>query len=156
MRSEAISLLRFIGRWFLDVFKPIVNLGMAPKEMKFAIQVQDLRSTESSADTCYQFITAILNSGHEVVRIFFYSDGILNAFPPHRGSASERSMAWSALAKQGVDLVFCSTAAERRGFKTETSSSPNHLQPYPGFRPGGLGLWMDALLKADRIIVFGA
>lgn len=98
--------------------------------------------------------------GHEIVRVFFYADGVghgqcrgeseLGATPPQS--------LWSELAAEGVDLIVCVSAAHRRGGVDEQEIVPSD-QPSPrlakGFRIAGLGLWVDACLRADRVLVFG-
>ena len=97
--------------------------------------------------TAWQFIKAARNAGHEVLRVFFYHAGVENGFI----SSTELGYDlpdWSSLAlAEGVELVYCITAAERRGKSSEVALG--------GFKAGGLGLWVDACLRADRVIVFG-
>ena len=100
--------------------------------------------------------------GHQIQRIFFYSEGAYNGLrwmaPPEEEVALLRR--WTALAtEQGVDLVVCISAAQRRGLLEQTEAKragkfDDDLAP--GFRIAGLGLWVDACLKADRFLVFGA
>ena len=67
---------------------------------------------------------------------------------------------WSILAaKEGIDLAICISAAHRRGLLEQTEARrvgklDDDLAP--GFRIAGLGLWVDACLKADRFLIFGA
>jgi tRNA 2-thiouridine synthesizing protein D len=114
--------------------------------MKYAIQINDSPTRSGSSETCFQFIKAALTSGHEVVRVFFYHEGIYNAFIPV-ALASAAVPDWGALhSDQSIELVYCVSAAERRG----------QANACPGFVAGGLGLWVDACLRADRVIVFGS
>ena len=46
--------------------------------MKFALMVNQGPYTYQASDTAYHFVRAALNAGHEVVRIFFYHDGVNN------------------------------------------------------------------------------
>lgn len=123
--------------------------------MKFAIQIGASAAESNAPMTGLQFIKAALDSSHRVVRVFFYHDGVYNAFmPPRPGELPVPD--WSSLASgSDLELVFCSTAAERRGLLNDSGKSAG-LPPLPGFRPGGLGLWVDACLRADRVIQFGA
>jgi tRNA 2-thiouridine synthesizing protein D len=124
--------------------------------MKYAIQISDGPTQSSSARTAYQFIRAALEAGHEIVRVFFYSEGIYNAFALSLPGDEWSCPDWSGLARRhGVELVFCSTAAERRGMLRSSGAYGGDLSPVEGFRAGGLGLWMDACLSADRVIQFG-
>ena len=99
--------------------------------------------------------------GHEIVRVFFYYEGAYNGLrrmtPPAGEDAPVRR--WSALAAEcGVDLVICISAAQRRGL-LEGSEAARAGQGdddlAQGFRIAGLGLWVDACLKADRFLSFG-
>jgi len=116
--------------------------------MRYAIQVNAGPFGSQAAHTAYQFIKAALDKGHEIVRVFFYHDGVYNGLPSGLSAEEKRSIPpWSDLAdRYGIDLVLCVSAAERRGVPASGAD---------GFRIGGLGQWMDACLKADRILVFG-
>ena len=122
--------------------------------MKFAIQINASPARSDAAMTGYQFSKAALAAGHAVVRIFFYHDGVHNAFIPGQPGALAVPD-WPALARDhAVELVFCSVAAERRGLLSADTAA-DELTSLPGFQAGGLGLWVDACLKANRIISFG-
>ena len=91
-----------------------------------------------------------LAKGHEVMRVFFYHDGVNNATRLTEPPQDDRHVVnrWSALhAEHGVDLVVCVAAALRRGIKDEVLA--------PGFRISGLGQLVDAGIKADRTVTFG-
>lgn len=105
--------------------------------------------------TGYQFIKAALAAGHGIIRVFFYHEGVGNAFMP----AMPGELAapdWPSLARDhGVELIFCTAAAERRGLTYPDHMPGAGLFPREGFRAGGLGLWVDACLRADRVLIFG-
>lgn len=62
---------------------------------------------------------------------------------------------WTDLAREhGVDLVLCVSAAQRRGLLAEDGTNEGRIAP--GFRVGGLGLWVEACGKADRVLIFAA
>ena len=100
--------------------------------------------------------------GHQIYRIFFYYEGVYNGLrwmaPPVEEAPLLRR--WSTLAtEQGVDLVICISAAQRRGLLEQTGSKREDKLDDGlalGFRIAGLGMWVDACLKADRFLVFGA
>lgn len=116
--------------------------------MRYAIQIND-GGPDSEAVTCgYEFIKAALACGHEVVLVFFYHDGVMNAFSDP--DTQMKGPHWSALAQRGVELLVCTAASERRGFAGDAKTFR------AGFKPGGLGSWVDACLKADRTLIFGA
>ena len=129
--------------------------------MKFGILVNEGPYTHQASDSAYHFTEAALRAGHEVVRVFFYHDGVNNgtrlSVPPQDDrNISER---WSALAqKHEVELILCVAAAQRRGLLDEDEArragkDSNNMAP--GFEISGLGQLIDAGIQADRLIVFG-
>jgi tRNA 2-thiouridine synthesizing protein D len=123
--------------------------------MLFAIQINDSPARSDTSMTGFQLIKAALTAGHQIVRVFFYHDGIYNAFMP----ALPGEMVppdWSSLARESrVELIFCTAAAERRGMLQTDREPGAGLSPLEGFQGGGLGLWVDACIRAERVVVFG-
>lgn len=124
--------------------------------MKYAIQINTAPWQSQGGDTAYQFIKAALTRGHEIVRVFFYHDGIHHAarWAPEVGRTHWRELSQS----YGLDLVLCISAAQRRGVLNPAHEMPEGsaaLEVAEGFRVAGLALWVDACLKADRVMVFG-
>ncbi len=129
--------------------------------MKYGILVNEGPYTHQASDTAYKFTEAALRAGHEIVRVFFYHDGVNNgtrlSVPPQDDrNISER---WTELAQQhDVELILCVAAAQRRGMldgdeaKRASKDSDNMA---PGFQISGLGQLIDAGIQADRLIVFG-
>jgi tRNA 2-thiouridine synthesizing protein D len=112
--------------------------------MKFTIQVNAV-----PGKSALHFTAAALQEGHEIVRVFFYHDGVYCA---------RDSLEWSRFASEkGVDLLVCVSAAYRRALipHDDVVAGDNAGQGLlPGFRLGGLGQWMDACLQADRYMAF--
>lgn len=111
-----------------------------------------------AASSAYRFAEAAVAQGHEVLRVFFHGDGVYNAMRdalPPAGEVAALPL-WLDLARNhGVDLVLCGAAAERRGvLGLQEDASDNFVGVAPGFRVAGLGLWMDACLAAERVVVF--
>jgi len=118
--------------------------------MKFALMVSEGPYTHQASDSAYQFAAAAIAAGHELMRVFFYHDGVYNASRLTEPPQDDRHIVnrWSALqAAHGIDLVVCVAAALRRGIKDEVLA--------PGFRISGLGQLVDAGIKADRTVTFG-
>ena len=98
---------------------------------------------------------------HEVLRVFFYQEGIYHAFgyttPPD--DEFQMTKSWSDLAGQyQLDLVVCISAAQRRGLLcADEAKRQGKLDQdlAKGFRISGLGQLVEASLLADRFIVFG-
>lgn len=129
--------------------------------MKFAIMVNEGPYTHQASDSAYHFTEAALRAGHEIVRVFFYHDGVYNgtrlSVPPQDDrNISER---WTALGQQhDLELILCVAAAQRRGLLDEDEAKragkdANNMAP--GFQISGLGQLIDAGIQADRTIVFG-
>ncbi len=129
--------------------------------MKFAVLVNEGPYTHQASDTAYHFTRAALEKGHEVTRVFFYHDGVLNATGLATPPKDDRDVTkrWSALAQQyKLDMVACIAAAQRRGIVDAEGASRVGLDTdnlAPWFRISGLGQLIDAMLAADRVMVFG-
>jgi tRNA 2-thiouridine synthesizing protein D len=123
--------------------------------VKFAIQVHGSPQAGECGDSAYQFIRAALAQGHEIVCVFFYHEGVYQSVRRGASHEGEASLAadWSELAEHaGFVLDVCISAAQRRGVAPEGSDPGLGLAS--GFRLSGLGVWVDACLKADRVVVF--
>ena len=118
--------------------------------MKLTIQVNEGPYQHQSADTAYHFAKAAIEKGHEVIRVFFYHDGVNNANKLSEPQSDDRNLVklWSELAAEhNVDLVVCVAAALRRGIKDDILA--------PGFRISGLGQLIEAGIIGDRLVTFG-
>lgn len=118
--------------------------------MKFGVLVNEGPFTHQASDSAYQFAKAALAKGHQVLRVFFYYDGVNNANKLSAPQADDRNLVklWGELAKQHkLDLVVCVAAALRRGIKEDILAE--------GFRISGLGQLIEAGIAADRLVVFG-
>ncbi|MDF9391694.1 MULTISPECIES: sulfurtransferase complex subunit TusD [Methylococcus] len=121
--------------------------------MKFVIQINASPREAQAANSAYQFIKAALANGHHILLVFFYYDGVYNAQVSSFAGEDDLSARWSTLAHEhGLDLVLCVSAAQRRGLVSTEGRDEGSLAP--GFRIGGLGQWVDACLKADRLLTF--
>ena len=118
--------------------------------MKFALMVSEGPYTHQAGDTAWNFAAAAIRAGHEVMRVFFYHDGVYHASRLTEPPQDDRNVVarWSKLAADhGVDLVVCVAAALRRGIKDENLA--------PGFRISGLGQLVESGIQSDRLVVFG-
>ena len=128
--------------------------------MKFAIAVFSAAHAPSSRRALL-FAQAALAGGHEIVRLFFYQDGVYNASNNIVAPQDEQDLArqWRELVSQHqLDGVVCIAAALRRGvLNTEETtryqrSAVNLDAPWA---LSGLGQLHDAAQAADRLICFG-
>lgn len=129
--------------------------------MKFGIVVNEGPYQHQAADTALNFTKAALEKGHEIVRVFFYHDGVNNGTRLTTPPQDDRNIVnrWSELANQHqLDLVVCVAAAQRRGI-VDADEAKRHGKNADniadGFRISGLGQLIEAGIKADRLMIFG-
>lgn len=128
--------------------------------MKFAIALYSAAHAPSSRRALL-FAQAALAGGHEIVRLFFYQDGVYSASNNIVAPQDEQDIArqWREFVSQHqLDGVVCIAAALRRGvLDTEEAaryqrSAVNLEAPWA---LSGLGQLHDAIQDADRLICFG-
>ena len=81
--------------------------------MKFGILVNEGPFTHQASDSAYQFAKAALEKGHEVMRVFFYYDGVNLGIQPDAIDGF--------FARRGC---FGSSAVERTAAVLKTAISP--------------------------------
>jgi len=129
--------------------------------MKFGILVTEGPYNHQASDSALQFVRAALEKGHEIMRVFFYNDGVNNSTRYTTPPQDDRNIvnSWSEIAeKHGVDLVVCVAAAQRRGIVDEGEAKRNKKDGdniAPGFRISGLGQLVEAGIECDRVVTFG-
>ncbi len=128
--------------------------------MKFAVVINEGPYTHQSSDSAFQFVRAALAQGHEVIRVFFYHDGVNNGTRLTTPPQDDRHVVnqWSELAAEHeLDLVVCVAAAQRRGI-VDAEEQKRHRKEAnnlaDGFRISGLGQLIEAGIQADRLITF--
>lgn len=129
--------------------------------MKFNILVNEAPFTHQASDTAYQFAKAAIECGHEVIRVFFYHDGVHNATSLASPPTDDRDVIgrWVQLAvHNNIDLAICVAASLRRGVLSEESarqagSSIVNLDEH--FKVAGFGHFIEGTIIADRTLVFG-
>jgi tRNA 2-thiouridine synthesizing protein D len=129
--------------------------------MKFAVLVNEGPYTHQASDTAYHFVKAALEQGHEVMRVFFYHDGVNNGTRLTTPPQDDRHIVnrWSSLGQEHeLDLVVCVAAAQRRGIvdadeQKRNGKDANNIAE--GFRISGLGQLIEAGIQADRLVSFG-
>jgi len=129
--------------------------------MKFAIVVYGAPYSSEGCLSALRFAEAVIAEGHELVRVFFYHDGVYAAnllISPPQDEPDIGSM-WQNLAgEHELDMVACIASCLRRGIVDETEAA-RHDKPAANLRPGftisGLGQLIDATINADRVVTFG-
>jgi len=129
--------------------------------MKFSILVLGAPYESQAAYSALRFAEAALADGHEILRVFFYQQGVHTATqlaaPPQ--DEFDCYQAWSSLqAKYQLDCVTCIAAAARRGVIDANEAlrhNKNGASHQPNFVLSGLGQLVEANALSDRLITFG-
>ena len=114
----------------------------------FALIVQ---APSSRSSVALEFARSALAAGHSIPRIFFLRQGSEIA---REGAAAT---GWSQLAAaHGVELSVCVSGATRRDLYDASSGQAQGKQRNiaDGFTIAGLGLMVDAIANADRVVTF--
>ncbi|ROM94680.1 sulfurtransferase complex subunit TusD [Pseudomonas brassicacearum] len=128
--------------------------------MKFAIALFSAAHAPSSRRALL-FAQAALAGGHEIVRLFFYQDGVYNASSNVVTPQDEQDLAlqWrNFVCEHQLDGVVCIAAALRRGVLDEAEARRYQRTAINVSAPwelSGLGQLHDAVQDADRLICFG-
>jgi tRNA 2-thiouridine synthesizing protein D len=135
-------------------------VSLIESAMKFAIAVFSAAHSPSSRRALL-FAQAVLAGGHEIVRLFFYQDGVYNASASVVTPQDELDVPrqWRAfVSEQKLDGVVCIAAALRRGVLNEEEARRYQRDAVAVGAPwelSGLGQLHDAVQDADRLICFG-
>ncbi|AHM71579.1 sulfurtransferase complex subunit TusD [Yersinia hibernica] len=127
---------------------------------KYCLLVTGPAYGTQQASSAYQFAQAVINSGHHLVSVFFYREGVLNANQLTAPANDEFDLvrAWQKLAtEQAVTLNVCVAAALRRGISDQHEADQLNLAAanlQPGFTLSGLGALAEAALTCDRMVQF--
>lgn len=128
--------------------------------MKFAIAVFAPAHAPSSRRALL-FAQAVLAGGHEIVRLFFYQEGVHSASANIVTPQDELDVAamWRGfITEHGLDAVVCIAAALRRGVLNTEEAARYGRQaanlPAP-WELSGLGQLHEAAQIADRLVSFG-
>ena len=128
--------------------------------MKFAIALFSAAHAPSSRRALL-FAQAALAGGHEIVRLFFYQDGVYSASNNIVAPQDEQDIArqWREFVSlHQLDGVVCIAAALRRGVLNQEEATRYHRSAVNLDAPwalSGLGQLHDAAQAADRLICFG-
>ena len=128
--------------------------------MKFAIALFSAAHAPSSRRALL-FAQAALAGGHEIVRLFFYQDGVHSASANVVAPQDELDVPaqWRAfVTEHQLDAVVCIAAALRRGvLNQEEADRYNRSAANLGqdWELSGLGQLHEAAQLSDRLICFG-
>ncbi|MCF6752347.1 MULTISPECIES: sulfurtransferase complex subunit TusD [Stutzerimonas stutzeri group] len=128
--------------------------------MKFAIALFSPPHAPASR-RALRFAEAVLAGGHDIVRLFFYQDGVHSASANIVTAQDELDVAgeWSRfIAAHQLDGVVCIAAGLRRGVLDEQEArryARAAANLAAGWELSGLGQLHEAAQQADRLICFG-
>ncbi|MBO3274177.1 sulfurtransferase complex subunit TusD [Pseudomonas schmalbachii] len=128
--------------------------------MKFAIALF-APPHSPAARRALRFAEAVLAGGHEIVRLFFYQEGVHSASSNAVASQDELDVAaaWTRfVCDNQLDGVVCIAAALRRGVLNEEEAT-RYSRPAANLQApwelSGLGQLHEATQQADRLVCFG-
>nr|WP_298140686.1 sulfurtransferase complex subunit TusD [uncultured Pseudomonas sp.] len=128
--------------------------------MKFAIALFS-PSYAPSSRRALRFAQAALADGHQIVRLFFYQDGVHSAAsnPVTAQDEPDLGAEWRTFVREhALDAVVCIAAALRRGVLNEEEAQ-RYDRPAANLEApwelSGLGQLHEASQIADRLICFG-
>ena len=135
--------------------------------MKFSILITAPPYVTEGAMTALQFAKAAISEKHSIETVFFYQNGVQNAntlINPPENESNIRE-AWQQVAvDHDILLQVCVAAGIRRGLIDEHEA--NNLSKHKSttiisnvaehFNVVGLGQFIMALSRSDRLVTFGA
>ena len=124
--------------------------------MRYVIAVKSPIYGKQGAFLAYQFAEALIKKGHEISQIFFFQDGVSNGnalvYPANDEVNLQKHWQMFSIT-HNVPLYLCVAASQRRGVVDNlTTSTTDHYNLAEKFTIAGLGEFMAASLKADRVI----
>lgn len=129
--------------------------------MKFSIVVYTSPASSESAASALRFTNTLLQEGHEIYRLFFFSDGVQNVNRLVINAQDEMNLPqrWQQLIDNyELDSVACVSSAIRRGVINAEEAERYELDAVTlqsGTEIAGLGQLVDAAIHSDRLVQFG-
>jgi tRNA 2-thiouridine synthesizing protein D len=133
---------------------------MNNNSVKFSVIVCGAPYGSQSASTAYQFCASAVKLGHEIVGVFFYQEGVLNASELTSPASDEINLPnlWATLAiEYKFPLEVCVSAALRRGIIDQQEASQlalTHFNVKAPFTLSGLGQLAELSAGCDRLVQF--
>ena len=129
--------------------------------MNFTVVIYAAPYSSEAATSALNFTKALLEQGHQIYRLFFFSDGVHNAnrlavLP--KGEVNLQQQWDSLIRTNDLESVVCVTSAIKRGILNELEAERHNLKPasmYKSAEIRGLGQLIDAALNSHRVVNFG-
>lgn len=132
------------------------------KKSSIAILVLGAPYADGSCQTAFEFAKAVIAKDWHIEQIFFYHEATTVSSQLSVSAQDEINLAdaWQELiAEHAIEAITCIASGLKRGI-IDASEAKRYEKPQHSISPvlelGGLGLWIEAINKADRHIVFGA
>lgn len=129
--------------------------------MKFTLIIYSAPFSSEAANSALRFAQSLIDEGHEIYRLFFFSDGVHNASRMAISAQDEVNIPaqWhSLISRHELDSVACVTSAIKRGILDSREADRYELEAATindSTEIAGLGQLIDASLHSDRIVSFG-
>ncbi len=129
--------------------------------MKFTLVIYSAPYSEEASSTALRFAQTLIDEGHEIYRLFFFSDGVHNTSRMAVAAQDELNIPaqWHDLiTRYELDSVACVTSAIKRGILDKKEAERHELDAatmHSSSEIAGLGQLIDASLSSDRVISFG-
>ena len=137
------------------------NLPEPIEALRYALLINAAPQSGEAAMSALRFAETLLTMGHQIERLFFYGDGVINASSLTVMPQDETNLpaAWNALiVENGLSSVVCVSSAIRRGI-LDSAEARRHELPasncHASSEIGGLGQFIEALGNCDRALSFG-
>lgn len=133
---------------------------MSQQSLTYCLLVTGPAYGTQQATSAYQFACALIEEGHCLKTVFFYSEGVANANALTSPANDEFNLvkAWQKLAeKVGCEMHICVSAALRRGVVDDEQAELLALASCnlgSGFMMSGLGSLAEAMMTTDRTVRF--
>lgn len=129
--------------------------------MKFTLVIYSAPYSNEAANSALRFAHSLIDEGHDIYRLFFFSDGVHNASRMAISAQDEINIPaqWHELiSRYELDSVACVSSAIKRGILDVREASRYELDTVSindSTEIAGLGQLIDASLNSDRVISFG-
>ena len=129
--------------------------------MNFTVVIYAAPYSSEAATSALNFTKALLEHGHQIYRLFFFSDGVHNANRLAVLAKGEVNLQqqWDSLIRTNeLESIVCVTSAIKRGILNELEAERHNLKPasmYKSSEISGLGQLIDAALNSHRVVNFG-
>lgn len=134
---------------------PSSELENAKPKLRISLFVQGSPWTSRACRNALNFARALIESRHEIHRVFFYQDAVGISHVAFDTPTDEPNLQreWLDLSRDHqIELAVCVSAAQRRGI----SSDRDQNTVATGFEIRGLGQLIEAMLESERLVSFSA